>query len=112
MIAFSFILNLWQGKKIYMESVLICLIHSPGNSLCDLLIEDVCIWLMVSFNSAAPYPGSLHILAVCSKALLWEYLHCLCLQNRKKRRGGKNEFKVVALLSHFSPPPPAVDPSE
>lgn len=101
MIAFSFISNLWRGKKIYMESVLICLIHSPGNSFCVLLIEDVCIWLMVSVHSAAPYPGSSHILTVCSKALLWEYLHCLCLQNRKKGEGGKMNSKLLPS-SHIS----------
>lgn len=69
-----------------MEGFLICLIHSPGNSLCDLLMKDVCIWLAASFDAAAPYPGSLHIHTVCSKALLREYLHCLCLQNRKREK--------------------------
>lgn len=79
-----------------METVLICLIHSPGNPFCDLLIKDVSIWLTVSFNSAAPYPGSLHILTVCSKALLREYLHCLCLRNRKKKKEkGKMNSKLL-----------------
>lgn len=102
MIAFSFVSNLWRGKKkIYTESLLICLIHSQGNAYCDLLIEDVCIWLMVSFSSAAPYPGSSHILTVCSKAPLREYLHCLCLQNRNKRNSKLLPSSLIFLHLHL-----------
>lgn len=80
-------------------------------------MKDVCIWLAASFSSAAPYPGSLHIRTVCSKALLREYLHCLCLQNRKKEEeqdgaeGGKNISKLLPSAPFFLQLHSRVDPS-
>lgn len=46
---------------------LICSNHSPGNYFSDLLMKDVCILLAASFDSAAPYGGSVHIQTICSK---------------------------------------------
>lgn len=85
MIAFFHTIQpLVMEKKIYTGGFLICLIHSRGNPFCDLLMKDVCISLAAAYHAAAPYPGSLHIHTACSKTLLREYLHCLCLQNRKR----------------------------
>lgn len=87
-----------------MEGFLICLIHSPGNSICDLLMKDVCIWLAASFDSAAPhlapYTFTLFVPRRCFRNTSTA---CACRTEKRgaKIQEGKNEFKVVALLSHF-----------
>lgn len=86
MIAFYFYFKPLANKKSTRKAFLICLIHSPGNYSGDLLMKDVCIWLVESFDSAAPYWAFLYIFTICSNTLLWEFLHNLCLQNRREER--------------------------